>query len=159
MFDLLAVAFQSDITRVFTFMMSREASQRTFAQLDLTEPWHTLSHHGHKPEKLAQNARINLYNVGLFANFAQKLAATADGDGTLLDHSLVLYGSGMSDGNQHNHTDLPVVLAGGASGRLKGGRHLRHPKNTPMANLLVAMLDTLDIPTDKFGDSNGEVSL
>jgi hypothetical protein len=94
-----------------------------------------------------------------FAYFLDKLRATPDGDGTLLDHSLVLYGSGMSDGNQHNHTDLPIVLAGGASGRLKGGRHLRHPKNTPMANLLVAMLDTLGIPTDKFGDSNGEVSL
>jgi hypothetical protein len=110
-------------------------------------------------ESIERFAVLNAYHVGLFAYFLEKLRATPDGDGTLLDHSLVLYGSGMSDGNQHNHTDLPIVVAGGASGRLKGGRHLRHPKNTPMANLLVAMLDTLGIPTDKFGDSNGEVSL
>ena len=102
-----------------------------------------------RQEGIERFAVLNTYHVGLFACFLEKLRATPDGDGTLLDHSLVLYGSGMSDGNQHNHTDLPIVLAGGASGRLKGGRHLRHPKNTPMANLLVAMLDTLEIPTDR----------
>ena len=89
----------------------------------------------------------------------EKLQATPDGDGTLLDHSMVLYGSAMSDGNQHNHTDLPIILAGGASGRLKGGRHLRNPRNTPMANLLIAMLDKLDIPTEKFGDSTGMLQI
>ena len=101
---------------------------------------------------------LNMYHVALFAYFLDKLRSTPDGDGTLLDHSLVLYGSGMSDGNQHNHTDLPILLAGGASGRLKGGRHLRHPKNTPMANLLVAMLDKLEVTTDKLGDSTGPIS-
>jgi hypothetical protein len=102
---------------------------------------------------------LNRYHVGLFAYFLEKLKTTPDGDGTLLDHAVVMYGSGMSDGNQHNHTDLPIVLAGGASGRLKGGRHIRNPKNTAMANLLVAMLQTLDIEADKFGDSTGSVQL
>jgi hypothetical protein len=97
--------------------------------------------------------------VALFAHFLDKLRSTPDGDGTLLDQSLVHYGSGMSDGNQHNHTDLPILLAGGASGRMKGGRHLRHPKNTPMANLLVGMLDRLGVSTDALGDSTGAISL
>jgi hypothetical protein len=104
-------------------------------------------------------AIINRYHVQMLADFLDKLKATPDGDGTLLDHSLILYGSGLSDGNQHNHTDLPVILAGGASGRLKGGRHIRNAADTPMANLLVSMLDVLQVPTDKFGDSSGRVSL
>jgi hypothetical protein len=110
-------------------------------------------------ENIDRFAVLNRYHVGLFTYFLEKLKATPDGDGTLLDHSLVLYGSGLSDGNQHNHTDLPVVLAGGASGRLKGGRHIRTAKDTPMANLLVSMLDVLQVSTDKFGDSSGRVSL
>jgi hypothetical protein len=111
------------------------------------------------PDNINRFAVLNMYHVALFAYFLDKLKSTPDGDGTLLDHSLVLYGSGMSDGNQHNHTDLPILLAGGASGRLKGGRHLRHPKNTPMANLLVAMLDRLQVTTEKLGDSTGAISL
>jgi hypothetical protein len=159
MYDLQVLAWQAEITRVSTFLMCKELSGATYPKSGVRDAFHTLSHHSNVKENIERFAVLNTYHVGLFGYFLEKLRATPDGDGTLLDHSLVLYGSGMSDGNQHNHTDLPVVLAGGASGRLKGGRHLRHPKNTPMANLLVAMLDTLDIPTDKFGDSNGEVSL
>jgi hypothetical protein len=159
MYDLQVLAWQAEITRVSTFLMCKELSGATYPKSGVRDAFHTLSHHSNVKENIERFAVLNTYHVGLFAYFLEKLRATPDGDGTLLDHSLVLYGSGMSDGNQHNHTDLPVVLAGGASGRLKGGRHLRHPKNTPMANLLVAMLDTLNIPTDKFGDSNGEVSL
>jgi hypothetical protein len=159
MYDLQVLAWQAEITRVSTFLMCKELSGATYPKSGVRDGFHTLSHHSNVKESIERFAVLNAYHVGLFAYFLEKLRATPDGDGTLLDHSLVLYGSGMSDGNQHNHTDLPIVLAGGASGRLKGGRHLRHPKNTPMANLLVAMLDTLGIPTDKFGDSNGEVSL
>jgi hypothetical protein len=159
MYDLQVLAWQAEITRVSTFLMCKELSGSTYPKSGVRDAFHTLSHHSNVKENIDRFAVLNTYHVALFAYFLEKLRATPDGDGTLLDHSLVLYGSGMSDGNQHNHTDLPIVLAGGASGRLKGGRHLRHPKNTPMANLLVAMLDTLGIPTDKFGDSNGEVSL
>jgi Protein of unknown function (DUF1552) len=159
MYDLQVLAWQAEITRVSTFLMCKELSGSTYPKSGVRDAFHTLSHHSNVKENIERFAVLNTYHVGLFGYFLEKLRATPDGDGTLLDHSLVLYGSGMSDGNQHNHTDLPVVLAGGASGRLRGGRHLRHPKNTPMANLLVAMLDTLGIPTEKFGDSNGEVSL
>jgi hypothetical protein len=159
MYDLQVLAWQAEITRVSTFLMCKELSGQTYPKSGIRDAFHTLSHHSNVKESIERFSVLNAYHVGLFAYFLEKLQATPDGDGTLLDHSLVLYGSGMSDGNQHNHTDLPIVVAGGASGRLKGGRHLRHPKNTPMANLLVAMLDTLNIPTDKFGDSNGEVSL
>jgi hypothetical protein len=159
MYDLQVLAWQAEITRVSTFLMCKELSGTTYPKSGIRDAFHTLSHHSNVKDNIDRFALLNAYHVGLFGYFLEKLRATPDGDGTLLDHSLVLYGSGMSDGNQHNHTDLPIIVAGGASGRLKGGRHLRHPKNTPMANLLVAMLDTLGIPTDKFGDSNGEVSL
>ena len=159
MYDLQVLAWQAEITRVSTFLMCKELSGATYPKSGIRDAFHTLSHHSNVKDNIDRFAVLNAYHVGLFGYFLEKLRATPDGDGTLLDHSLVLYGSGMSDGNQHNHTDLPIVLAGGASGRLKGGRHIRHPKNTPMANLLVAMLDTLEIPTDKFGDSTGEVSL
>jgi hypothetical protein len=159
MYDLQVLAWQAEITRVSTFLMCKELSGSTYPKSGIRDAFHTLSHHSNVKDNIDRFAVLNAYHVGLFGYFLEKLRATPDGDGTLLDHSLVLYGSGMSDGNQHNHTDLPIVLAGGASGRLKGGRHIRHPKNTPMANLLVAMLDTLEIPTDKFGDSTGEVSL
>jgi hypothetical protein len=157
MFDLLAVAYQSDITRVFTFMMSREASQRTFAQLDLTEPWHTLSHHGYKAEKIAQNARINQYNVGLFANFVQRLAATPDGDGTLLDHSLVFYGSGMSDGDTHGTDPLPLVAVGGGAGQ--GHRHLEAAPRTNIGNLWLGIAKKFDSPIESVGESSGVFDL
>jgi hypothetical protein len=159
MYDLQALAWQAEITRVSTFLMCKELSTATYPKSGVRDAFHTLSHHSNVKENIDRFAVLNTYHVGLFAGFLEKLRDTPDGDGTLLDHSLVLYGSGMSDGNQHNHTDLPIVVAGGASGRLKGGRHLRHAKNTPMANLLVAMLDTLEIPTEKFGDSTGRITL
>jgi hypothetical protein len=159
MFDLQAIAWQAEITRVSTFLLAKELSTAVYAKSNVRDAFHTLSHHSNIRENIERFTVLNRYHVSLFTYFLEKLRSTPDGDGTLLDHSMVLYGSGMSDGNQHNHTDLPVILAGGASGRLKGGRHIRHPKNTPMANLLVSMLRTLEIPADTFGDSTGFVNL
>ena len=159
MYDLQVLAWQAEITRVSTFLMCKELSTAVYPKSGVRDAFHTLSHHSNVQDNINRFAQLNMYHVALFAYFLDKLQSTPDGDGTLLDHSLVLYGSGMSDGNQHNHTDLPIILAGGASGRLAGGRHLRHAKNTPMANLLLAMLDKLEVPTEKFGDSTGAVSL
>ena len=159
MYDLQVLAWQAEITRVSTFLMCKELSTAVYPKSGVRDAFHTLSHHSNVQDNIDRFAQLNMYHVALFAYFLDKLQSTPDGDGTLLDHSLVLYGSCMSDGNQHNHTDLPIILAGGASGRLAGGRHLRHAKNTPMANLLLAMLDKLEVPTEKFGDSTGAVSL
>src|SRR5262249_20752022 len=149
MFDLTAIAFQADITRISTFMMAREVSYRTFPQLGISEAFHPASHHQNNPERLAQLAKINTFHVSLVSHFLDRLKATPDGDGTLLDHSLVLYGSAMSNSNVHNHGPLPVLVAGGANGRLKGGRHLSYPENTPMSNLLVSILDKANVPQGK----------
>ena len=159
MYDLQALAFQADITRVSTFLMAKELINTVYPKSTIRDAFHVLSHHSNIQSNKERFAVLNTYHVALFANFLDKLQSTPDGDGTLLDHSLVLYGSGMSDGNQHNHTDLPILLAGGASGRLTGGRHLRHPKETPMANLLLAMLDKLGVPAEKFGDSTSPIAL
>jgi hypothetical protein len=157
MFDLQALAWQADITRVSTFLLAKELSNAVYAKSGVRDAFHILSHHSNIKENIDRFAVLNRYHVGLFAYFLGKLKATPDGNGTLLDHSMVLYGSGLSDGNQHNHQDLPVVLAGGASGRLKGGRHINNPTDTPMSNLLLAMLEKFDVQVDKFGDSNGKV--
>lgn len=159
MFDLQVLAWQADITRVSTFLMAKELSTAVYPKSGIRDAFHTLSHHSNVQQNKDRFAVLNMYHVALFGYFLDKLQSTPDGTGTLLDHSMVLYGSAMSDGNQHNHSDLPLIVAGGASGRLKGGRHLRYPIETPMANLLVAMLNKLEIPTEKFGDSNGTVSL
>jgi hypothetical protein len=159
MYDLQVLAWQADITRVSTFLMAKELSNGTYPKSNVRDGFHTLSHHSNIQSNKDRFAVLNTYHVALFGYFLEKLQATPDGTGTLLDHSMVLYGSAMSDGNQHNHSDLPLLVAGGASGRLKGGRHLRYPVETPMANLLVAMLNTLEVPTEKFGDSNGTVAL
>ena len=159
MFDLQVLAWQADITRVSTLMLSKELSGTVYAKSGVRDAFHTLSHHSNIQENKERFALLNRYHVTLLAYFLEKLSKTPDGDGSLLEHSMVLYGSGMSDGNQHNHTDLPVIVAGGASGRLKGGRHIVNPQNTPMSNLLVSMLRTLDVPADKFGDSTGTVEL
>jgi hypothetical protein len=158
MYDLQVLAWQAEITRVSTFLMCKELSGQVYPKSGIRDPFHTLSHHSNVQENKDRFTQLNQYHVKLFTHFLGKLKATPDGDGTLLDHSLVLYGSGMSDGNSHNHTDLPVVLAGGASGKLKGGRHIQNPKDTPMANLLLSMLETLQVPTDHFGDSSGRVA-
>ena len=159
MFDLQVLAWQAEITRVSTLLLAKELSNAVYPKSGVRDAFHVLSHHSNVQENKDRFAVLNRYHVTLFAYFLEKLRATPDGEGSLLDHSLVLYGSGMSDGNQHNHTDLPIILAGGASGRLKGGRHIRNPKDTAMSNLLVAVLDKLDVRTEKFGDSTGMMQI
>jgi len=158
MFDLMTVAFQADITRVSTFMMAREVSYRTFPKLGISEAFHPASHHQNNAARLEQLTKINTYHVTLLAYFLDRLKNTPDGDGNLLDHSLVLYGGAMSNSNIHNHAPLPILIAGGASGRMKGGRHLKYPENTPMANLLMTILDKAGIPQESVGDSTGFLS-
>lgn len=155
MFDLQLLAFQGDITRVISFQLAREASTRTYPEIGVPEPHHPISHHGNNPDKLAKVARINQFHVSLFAEFLQKMAATPEGNGSLLDHSLYLYGSGMGDPDAHDHTDLPLIVAGGAAGNMRGGRHVTYEKHTPMANLHLTLLNKAGIEMDAFGDSNG----
>ena len=155
MFDLMAIAFQADITRISTFMMAREVSYRTFPKLGISEAFHPASHHQNSQQRLAALAQINAYHVSLVAHFLDRLKSTADGDGSLLDHSLVLYGSAMSNSNIHDHAPLPVLVAGGANGRIKGGRHLMYPEGTPMSNLLVSILNKAGVEQEKVGDSTG----
>jgi len=158
MFDLMALAFQADITRISTFMIAREVSYRTFPMLGISESFHPASHHQNNPARLENLTKINTYHVGLVAYFLQRLKATPDGDGNLLDHSLILYGSGMSNSNIHNHAPLPIFVAGGAAGRMKGGRHLKYPENTPMSNLLLTILEKAGIHRESVGDSTGPLS-
>jgi hypothetical protein len=157
--DLQLVAFQADITRVSTLMFARELSGATYPETDIRDPFHNLSHHSNDRGNMDRFARLNTYHMTKFAYFVERLKALPDGDGTLLDHSLVLYGSSLSDGNQHNFSPLPIVLAGHASGQLKGGRHLQFPKDTKMSNLLAAMLNKLNVPTEKFGDGTGTLDI
>jgi len=158
MFDLQVLAFQSDVTRVVTFQLAREASNRTYPEAGVSEPHHPTSHHGNRPGKLAKVAKINNYHVSLMAYFLAKLKATREGDGTLLDHSLYMYGSGMGDPNVHSHKELPILVAGGAAGRMKGGRHIRYKERTPLANLHLTMLDKVGVRLDSFQDSDGKIS-
>ena len=153
MYDLMALAFQTDLTRVFSFMMARELSQRSYPQVGVPEPHHATSHHQDDPAKLAKLVKIQNYHVSLFSYFLEKLRSTPDGDGNLLDHSMILYGSSLSNSNIHNHNPLPILMAGGGNGQIKGGRHLKFAENTPMANLLLAMLNRAGVPQDKVGDS------
>jgi hypothetical protein len=157
MFELQTVAYQADITRVVTFMLSREASQRTYPQIEVGEPHHTISHHGNDPQKKAANARINLYHMQQFAKFVEKLRTTPDGDGSLLDHSLIFYGSGMGDSNAHATDPLPLVAVGGLAGR--GHRHLLQKPKTPVANLWLGLADKFGVNIDRLGNSDGVISL
>jgi Protein of unknown function (DUF1552) len=158
MFDMMALAYQSDTTRVFTFMMARELSQRSYPQVGVPDPHHATSHHQDNPEKLAKLVKIQHYHLTLFAKFLDKLKATPDGDGNLLDHTTLVYGSCLSNSNIHNHNPLPTLLAGGGAGTLKGGRHLKYPENTPMSNLLLTVLNKVGVPTEKVGDSTSGLS-
>jgi hypothetical protein len=158
MFDLMALAYQADITRIGTFMMAREVSYRTFPKLGISESFHPASHHQNQTQRLEALAKINTHHVDLLRHFLERLKATPDGDGNLLDHSLVLYGSAMSNSNIHNHGPLPVLVAGGAAGKMKGGRHIKYPEHTPMANLLVSILNKAGVPMDNVGDSTGMLS-
>jgi hypothetical protein len=159
MFDLQVLAWQADITRVTTLMMAQELSGAVYPASGVREAFHNLSHHSHVPANMDRLGVLNTYHVTTMRYLIDKLKATPDGDGTLLDHSMVLYGSGMGNSNQHDHEDLPVILIGGASGRLKGGRHLVFPAKTTMSNLLLAMLDKFGIPLEKFGDSTAALEI
>jgi hypothetical protein len=159
MFDLQALAFQADITRVFTMVMSRELSSRTFANIGVPEQHHGVSHHRNDPELIAKKARIDVYQSQLLAYFLEKLDAMREGDATLLDQSLILFGGGMGDGNLHRHSDLPTLMAGSLGGRINAGRHLNYKLDTPMSNLLLTILDGVDVRLDKLGDSTGRLPL
>lgn len=157
MFDLQVLALQGDVTRVITFQLARETSTRTYPEIGVADPHHPLTHHGGNPEKLAKVAQINAFHVSLFSSFLQKLKATPDGDGTLLDHSIYLYGSGMGNPDVHDHTNLPILVAGGGAGKLKGGRHLKYAQPVPLANLHLTLLEKVGVKIDRFADSKGKI--
>jgi len=158
MFDIIALAYQANMTRVFTFMMAREATDRTYPQIGVPDSFHAISHHQNLQKKLLPLGKIQTYNTEVFAKFLAKLAKMPDGDGTMLDHSIILFGSNMSNSNAHNHFPLPTAVIGGGLGRIKGGQHIRVPDQTPLANLLLTLLDRAGIPMEKFGDSTGQFS-
>ena len=157
MFDLQVLALQADITRVITFQLAREGSTRSYHEIGVSEPHHPLTHHGNNPEMVAKVAKINEYHVSLFASLLERLKTTPDGEGSLLDHSVYMYGSGMGDPNKHDHINLPILVAGGCAGRLKGGRHIRYEERTPLANLHLTLLEKAGVRMDSFADSNGRV--
>ena len=158
MFDLQTLALQGDVTRVITFQLARETSTRTYPEIGVPDPHHPVSHHANDPLKLEKLAKINAYHVSLFAYFLDKLKSTQDGQGTLLDHSLFLYGSGMGNPDVHDHIDLPILVAGGAAGRVKGGRHIRYAEPTPLANLHLTLLDRAGVHLNSFADSTGKLA-
>jgi hypothetical protein len=155
MFDLLALAYQADVTRVFSFMLSRELSQRTYPQIGVTEQHHSVSHHGNDAQKIAQNVKVNTYHATLFAKFLEKLRSTPDGDGSILDHSVIIYGGGMGNPNPHASDPLPVVAIGGGVG--KGHRHIQLTPRTPVGNLWLEIANRYGSPLQSFGDSTGRV--
>jgi hypothetical protein len=157
MFGLQVLALQADITRVISFQLAREVSTRTYPQIGVPEAHHPTSHHQNDPEKLAKLEKINTYHVSLFGYLLEKLKATPDGDGTLLDHSMYLFGSGMGNPDVHDHSKLPILVAGGAAGKLKGGRHITYAEPTPLSNLLLTMLNKAGIESESFADSTGRV--
>jgi hypothetical protein len=157
MFDLQVLALQGDVTRVITFQLARETSNRTYPEIGVSDPHHPLSHHGNDPAKIERMSKINAFHVSLFAEFLTKLKATPEGDGTLLDHSLYLYGSGIGNPNIHDHTNLPILVAGGSATGMKGNRHLQYAKPTPLANLHLTLLDKVGVRLEQFADSNGKV--
>jgi len=157
MFDLQVLALQGDVTRVITFQLARETSTRTYPEIGVSDPHHPLTHNGGNPEMLAKVAKINAFHVSLFAYFLNKLKATPDGNGSLLDHSAYLYGSGMSNADKHDHVNLPILVAGGGAGRIKGGRHIKYSEPTPLANLHLTLLDMAGVHLDAFADSQGKV--
>jgi Protein of unknown function (DUF1552) len=159
MFDLQLTAFRADITRVFSLILARELSGRSYANIGVPGNHHLISHHRDDAQLMEQKARIDTHHIQMLSYFLEKMAATPDGDGSLLDHSLILYGSGMGNGNLHRHSDLPVLLAGKLNGKFQTGHHFAYKQDTPMANLLVTMLDGVGIPIEKLGDSTGQLLL
>ena len=157
MFDLMVLAYQTDMTRVISFMVGREESGATYPQIGITEPHHPLSHHQNVPEKIEKLAKINAYHMQLFTDFLIKLRSTQDGDGSLLDHVMILYGSAIRDSNRHNTNDLPILVAGGGGGEIAGGRHVVFSKDTPLTDLHYTMLLKLGVPVEAFGGSEREI--
>ena len=157
MFDLQVMAYQADLTRVITFMMTPELNAQTYPEIGVPDPHHTLSHHENKPESLAKLTKVQTFHADLFAYYLERLRATPDGDGSLLDQVMILYGSGMSNSNLHNIQKLPLLLAGAGAGRLRGNRHIRYPDETPLTNLYLTLLNKLDVPVERVGDSTGEL--
>ncbi|HTH00655.1 MAG TPA: DUF1552 domain-containing protein [Vicinamibacterales bacterium] len=157
MFDLQVLALQADVTRVITFQLARETSNRTYPEIGVADPHHPLTHHGNDPEKIARMAKINAFHVSLFAYLVEKLKATPEGDGSLLDHTLYLYGSGMGNPNVHDHVNLPILVAGGGATGVKGGRHIKYSAPTPLANLHLTLLERVGVRMDAFADSKGKV--
>jgi hypothetical protein len=157
MFDLQVLALQADVTRVITFQLARETSNRTYPEIGVSDPHHPLTHHGNDPDKVARMAKINAFHVSLFAYYLERLRATREGDGTLLDHGLYLYGSGMGDPNVHDHINLPIIVAGGGAGTPRGARHIKYKDATPLANLHLTLLDRVGVRLDAFADSKGRV--
>ena len=155
MFDLMTLALQTDSTRILTFMFTNAGSNRSYPQIDVREGHHNLSHHGRDAEKQEKIAKINRYHVQLFRYLIEKLATTEEGEGSLLDQCMVMYGSGIGDGNRHNHDDLPILLLGRGGGSIRPGRHLVYARNTPLTNLYRSMLERVDTAVDQFGDSTG----
>ena len=155
MMDLTVIAYQADLTRVVSFMLAREGSNRSYREIGVSDGHHNCTHHQNDPDKIAKTIKINIHHVNQFAYLLDRLKSTPDGDGTLLDHSMILYGSSLSDGNRHTHTNLPLAVVGGGSGKLKGNRHIRYADETPMTNLLLSMLDKAGVHTEKLGDSTG----
>ena len=157
MFDLQVLAMQADMTRVITFQLARETSNRTYPEIGVPDAHHPLTHHGGNPEKMERVAKINAFHVSLFAYFLEKLKSTPEGEGTLLDHSAILYGSGMGNPDVHDHVNLPILVAGGAAGRIKGARHIKYAEPVPLANLHLTLLDKVGVQLDSFADSNGKI--
>jgi hypothetical protein len=157
MFDLQTLALQGDVTRIITFQLARETSTRTYPEIGVSDPHHPVSHHNNDPVKREKLAKINAYHASLFGYFLDKLKSTPDGDGSLLDHSIYLYGSGMGNPDVHDHTNLPIVVAGGGGGTLKGGRHIKCPEHTPLADLHLTLLDKVGVHLDSFADSKGKL--
>jgi hypothetical protein len=159
MFDLQVLAYRTDLTRVMSFMLGRELTSRTYTEIGVQDAHHPLSHHEDNPVKIATMSKINIFHAGLFASYLDALDTTRDGDASLLDDTLILFGAGMSNSNAHAPNDLPLALVGGGAGQLKGGRHLRFPLDTPVANLHLAVLEKLGLPAEKLGDSTGTLDL
>jgi hypothetical protein len=159
MYELQWLAFRADLTRVVTFMLGRELNFRTYPEIGVTEGHHGLSHHQDRPDQIAKYAKVGVYQAELFSGFLQKLQSTPDGDGTLLDHSLLLYGAGLSNPNTHAHTDLPLLVVGGRDSRIVGNRHIAFRGQVPMTNLLLTLLDKVGVHADTLGDSNGRVPI
>ena len=156
LYDLQLLAYQSDLTRVITFMYGREQTDRPYPQIDVPEPHHSLTHHQNDPMKMEKCTKIQLYHVKLFADYLEKLRKTPDGDGSLLDHMILLYGGGISNSDRHTHGPLPTLLLGGGAGTIKGGRHLVYPEDTPLTNLQLTLLNKLGVPAENLGDSTGQ---